>query len=167
MSRRLVRTLLAVSACLLIGQSSWAESDQRLVHFKARVGKVAQLTVGVNSITFRAANPDENVRISARENGIKITVKTRTGRSDPVSLYVLAEGDLDSGSHTIPIHNVSWWTSGEGFRSGTLSKTVPQFVGAWEGSGIREGVLHYYLDNSWDYPMGQFDTTITYMLTIP
>ena len=167
MKELLFRTVLIILICLVFVRPSLAESDQKLLQFKVAVGKLAQFTVEVSSMSFRGGNPDENVLIPAIENGIKIKVRTRAGRSDPISLYVLADGDLVSGSHTIPVHNVSWRTSGEGFKGGALSKGVPQVVGAWEGSGIREGVLYYYLDNSWNYPMGQYEATITYMLTIP
>ena len=112
-------------------------------------------------------DPDETRQIPAIPNDIKGIVKVRTGGTDLTNLNIIADGDLRSGSDTIPVQNVVWQASGQGFRSGTLSKSTVQTAGSWKGSGVREGVFRYYLNNSWNYQKGKYRVIVTYTLTTP
>ena len=134
---------------------------------RAKIEKVAKLIVDANTITFPSMDPDETKQIPAIQNDIKVIVKVRTGSTSPVDLNIIADGDLASGSDTIPVQNVIWQASGQGFMSGTLSKSAVQTAGSWKGSGVREGVFRYYLNNSWNYQRGEYQVTITYTLTTP
>jgi len=134
---------------------------------RAKIEKVAKLIVDANTITFPSMDPDETKQIPAIQNDIKVIVKVRTGSTSPVDLNIIADGDLASGSDTIPVQNVIWQASGQGFMSGTLNKSTVQAAGSWKGSGVREGVFRYYLNNSWNYQRGEYQVTITYTLTTP
>ena len=112
-------------------------------------------------------DPDEGKQISALQGDIKVTVKARTGSTSPVNLNLIADGDLASGPDIIPIQNVSWQATGQGFMSGTLNKTTVRTAGSWLGSGIREVAIRYYLNNSWNYQKGQYQVSVTYTLTTP
>ncbi len=144
-----------------------AATDIKSLVVRASVGKAAKLVVDTNTIFFPDAGADEVKQIPASQNDIKVIVKARTERSSPVSLNVMADGDLTSGADIIPIQNVTWQAAGQGFRGGILSKTSPQTAGSWVGSGIREGTFRYFLLNSWDYQKGDYQVTLTYTLTIP
>ena len=144
-----------------------AATDSKSLLIKADIGPVVKLIVGNHSITFPSIDPDEQQQIPALENDTKVTVKARTGSNSPVSLKITAEGDLVSGSDSIPIQNVIWQATGLGFMNGTLSKSSPQAAGSWVGSGIREGSFRYYLNNSWNYPVGNYRVNIIYSLTAP
>lgn len=144
-----------------------AATDTKSVVVKANIGEIVKVVVDTNSITFPNSDPDETKRVPALENNVKVTVKARTGGLSTVTLKIIADGDLVSGADTIPIENVIWQASGEGFRSGTLSKSNLQTAGAWKGSGIHEGVFGYYLLNSWNFLKGNYQATITYTLTSP
>jgi hypothetical protein len=146
---------------------SIAASDTKSLVIKANVGKVAKLIVETNTITFPNMDPDETKQVPALENDIKLTVKARTGSTSPVTLNIIADGDIVSGPDTIPIQNVTWQASGQGFLSGTMSKTTSQTAGSWTGGGIREGIFRYYLNNSWNYATGVYQATITYTLITP
>jgi hypothetical protein len=148
-------------------ETCYAAKDAKSLIVKAYVGKAAKLVVDTNTITFPDAGADEVKQIPASQNDIKVTVKARTERGSPVTLNVMADGDLASGSDSIPIQNVTWQAAGQGFRGGTLSKTSPQAAGSWTGSGTREGVFRYYLLNSWNYQKGDYQVTLTYTLTVP
>ncbi len=134
---------------------------------RAKIEKVAKVIVDANTITFPSMDPDETKQIPAIQNDIKVIVKVRTGSTSPVNLNIIAEGDLASVSDTIPVQNVIWQASGQGFMSGTLSKSTVQTAGSWKGSGVREGVFRYYLNNSWNYQRAEYQVTITYTLTTP
>jgi hypothetical protein len=146
---------------------SVASTDTKSIVIKAKIEKVAKLIVDTNTIIFPSIDPDEAKQVPALQNDIKVTVKARTGSTSPVNLNIVADGDLVSGSDTIPIQNVLWQASGQGFMSGTLSKSTVQKAGSWTGSGIREGIFRYYLNNSWNYQRGEYQVTITYTLITP
>ena len=134
---------------------------------KAKIEKILKLIVDTNSITFPHNDPDETAEIPALQNDVRVVVKARTENTSPVTLNLIADGDLVSGSDTIPVQNVIWQASGMGFLGGTLSKSSGQTAGSWRGSGIREGTFRYYLRNSWNYSKGDYQVTITYTLTTP
>jgi hypothetical protein len=160
-------TALIISMCLIAPDISVASTDTKPLVIKARVGKVVKLIVETNTVTFPNMNPDELKQIPALQGDIKVTVKARTGSSSPVTLNLIAEGDLISGPDTIPVQNVIWQASGQGFLSGTLSKSTVQTAGSWTGSGIREGIFRYYLNNSRNYQKGEYQVTVTYTLSTP
>ena len=165
--RKFVFIPLLLSFSLLPFKISTAATDSKSLFIKADIGPAAKLIVGNQSITFPSTDPDEQQQIPALENDIKVTVKARTGSNSQVSLKIIAEGDLISGSDSIPIQNVIWQGTGLGFVNGTLSKSSYQAGGSWVGSGIRQGSFRYYLNNSWNYPVGNYRVNIIYSLTAP
>jgi hypothetical protein len=148
------------------GESIAATATKSLV-IKAKVEKLAKLTVDTNTITFPSMDPDETKQIPAVQNDIKVIVKARTETTSPVSLNVVADGDLVSGPDIIPVQNVTWQATGTGFMAGTLSKISFQTAGSWKGSGVREGTFRFFLNNNWNYQRGEYQVTITYTLTTP
>jgi len=159
--------VLAISLLLTFSGRSVAATDSKSVVINAKIEKVAKLIVDTNTIIFPNMDPDEAKQVEALQNDIKVIVKARTGSTSPVSLNVIADGDLVSGPDTIPVQNVIWQASGQGFSGGTLSKSTIQTAGSWKGSGVREGVFRYYLNNSWNYQKGEYQVTITYSLATP
>ena len=105
------------------GISTAATATKSLV-VKAKVGKAAKLIVNTNTITFPNIDQNEAKQVPAIRNDIKVIVKVRTGSTSPISLNIIAGGDLASGSDTIPVQNVIWQASGQGFVSGTLSSPL-------------------------------------------
>jgi hypothetical protein len=165
--RNIILLILIILIWLIISGISLASTDTKSLVIKARIDKVAKLIVDTNLITFPNIDPDEVKQIPAIQNDVKVTVKARTGSTSPVNLNIIADGDLVSGPDIIPIQNVTWQASGQGFLGGTLSKTSAQLAGSWKGSGIREGLFRYYLNNNWNYQKGEYQVTITYTLTTP
>ena len=158
---------ILISVLFITSGMSIASTDTKSIVIKARIDKVAKLIVDTNLITFPNMDPDEVKQIPALQNDVKVTVKARTGSSSPVNLNIIADGDLVSGPDIIPVQNVIWQASGQGFLGGTLSKSTVQTAGSWRGSGIREGFFRYYLNNNWNYQKGEYQVTITYTLTTP
>ncbi|HZT44280.1 MAG TPA: hypothetical protein VFA07_19095 [Chthonomonadaceae bacterium] len=115
-------------------------------------------TLGSSSIDFPSADPSTIFSIAANENPIFISVKSSAKTTWNVS--VLAGGDLLSGSDTIPISNVSWTATGASFVGGTLSSTVSRTVGSGEQNA--SGTLSFFFANSWNYPAGAYEQTITF-----
>jgi hypothetical protein len=166
--RRSLGTIaLMVSMSMVASGISIAATDTKSIVIKAKVEKVAKVIIDTNTITFPNMDPDEVKQVPALQNDIKVTVKARTGSTSPVNLHVIADGDLVSGPDTIPVQNVIWQASGQGFLSGILSKSTVQTAGSWKGSGVREGVFRFYLNNSWNYQKGEYRVTVTYTLTTP
>lgn len=165
--KNLILVVIMIPIIFISYGISLASTDTKSIVIKAKIEKVAKLIVDTNSIIFPNQDPDEMKLIPSVQNDIKVTVKARTGSSSPVNLNIVADGDLVSGTDVIPIQNVNWQASGQGFIGGTLSKSKVQTAGSWIGSGIREGAFRYYLNNSWNYQKGEYQVTITYTLATP
>ena len=112
----LFTAILAASTVLIFSGTSSASTDSKTLFIKAKIDKVAKLVVDSDTITFPNMDPDEAKQIPALQNDVKVTVKARTGSSSPVSLHVIADGDLVSGSDVIPVQNVHMAGPGFGFR---------------------------------------------------
>jgi len=165
--KNLTSIALVISLLLVFSGTLFAATDTKSIVMKAKIEKMAKLIVDTNTIVFPSIDPDEARQVPALQNDIKVIVKARTGSTSPVNLNVIADGDLTSGIETIPVQNVMWQASGQGFSDGTLSKSTVQTAGSWKGSGVREGVFRYYLNNSWNYQKGEYQVTVTYTLTTP
>ncbi|HTI36669.1 MAG TPA: hypothetical protein VL484_03845 [Vicinamibacterales bacterium] len=120
---------------------------------------------GTNSVTFADADPDTTPSIAAP--ALTIDVKSRTSAASNVTLTVVSNQDLTSGSDVIGIANLTWTSTGTGFAAGTMNKTTAQTVGSWTGSGTRSGTVTLKLANSWAYNAGAYTATLTYTLTAP
>jgi hypothetical protein len=138
-----------------------------MVDVDAAVNSSAQLTLTPLTINFPDADPDVTPRINAIENPVRVTVQAQTGKKKTVTLTVLAQGDLASGPDSIPISNVMWTATGDGFAPGTMSKSAAVTAGTWVGPGIRRGAFSYTLANSWNYHRGSYRATVIYTLSAP
>ena len=133
---------LVILLLLIFPGTLFAATATKSIVMTAKIEKMSKLIVDTNTITFSNGS-DETGQVPALQNDIKVTVKARTGSSSPVNLNIIADGDLTSGSETIPVQNVIWQASGQGFSDGTLSKSTVQTAGSWTGSGVREGAFRY------------------------
>jgi hypothetical protein len=152
---------------LLLGGAAWAATDTKNLTINAAVAARATLTLGSAAINFPDSDPDTVNPIPATENAVSVTAKVRTGAASNPTLTVQASGPLTSGTDTIAISNVTWTATGSGFSAGTMNSTTPQTCGSWTGSGNRSGTFSYFLVNSWDYQVGNYTATATYLLTAP
>jgi len=158
-------TLLAV--LWIVGGNAEAAANTVIVDVDAAVGSAVQLSISPQSINFPDADPDVTPRINAMENPVRVTVQAQTGKKKTVTLTVLAQGDLASGPDSIPISNVRWTATGEGFVPGTMSKSAAVTAGTWVGPGIRRGAFSYSLANSWNYHRGSYRASVIYTLSAP
>jgi hypothetical protein len=168
MGKKAVAGIMAFAclAVLSVSAVGWAATDQQTLTINATVAEKAKLTLGVAAINFPDSDPDSVPSIGATENPVSVTVKAQTGSISTVTLTVQANGDLESGSDSIPITNVTWTASGSGFQSGTMD-TSAQPAGSWTGSGRRDGEFNYFLANDWNYQTGSYTQTVVYTLTAP
>jgi hypothetical protein len=129
------------------------------------VNSKARLTLS-GSVAFPDDDPDtSNPLISTTD--VSVSVKARTSASGNVTLTVLANGDLTSGTDVITVGNLTWTATG--LSAGTMAKAPATAValGSWTGSGNHSGTQTYGLVNSWSYVPGTYQTTINYTLTAP
>ena len=123
------------------------------------------LQVQPNTISFASADPDTVPLISA--SPIRVSYIAQGQRSTPWTITVVAEGQLISGTSTIPISNVSWTaTPTPTFRNGTLS-TVPQILATGTGLAIERGDVTFKFANSWNHNVGTYTQTVTFTLSSP
>ena len=125
----------------------------------------AKLSFSANSIVFPDGDPDVLPMLDA--GPVTITAKARASAGATVSLTVQAADDLRSGIDTIPADALTWMASGPGFTAGTMSRTSPQLVASWSGSGVRVGTQSYRFRNRWTYGSGTYTTSLLYTLTLP
>ena len=128
------------------------------------------LSVSPATISFPTADPDVVPTISAAP----ITVQVRVRQLVPIvgqwQLSVLANGDLVSGSSTIPVTNVTWnATPAPPFQNGTLSRTTAQRMagGTANENPAVNGSVTFRLANSWTYIAGTYTQTLVFTLSSP
>jgi hypothetical protein len=128
------------------------------------------LSVSPRTIAFPTADPDVVPTMSAAP----ITVQVRVRQLLPIigqwHLSVLANGDLVSGSSTIPVTNVTWTaTPAPPFQNGTLSRTTAQRMAGGTGNlnPAVNGSVTFRLVNSWTYTAGTYTQTLVFTLSSP
>jgi hypothetical protein len=131
---------------------------------KQMLGSRAKLVVETNTVTFQINRVGRLISIPALENDVKVVIEAPSGGA---CLQLVVEGDLVSGSDIIPIEEVVWQVSGDGFMGGTLSKKTAQKTGSWIRGGVAEGHFRFFLNNVRDYPEGKYWATLTFTLTAP
>ncbi len=173
---KITKILITPLALLLLAGPVWAASATQDVIIKATVSARATLSftgLGAgNSINFADADPGTITSIGANENGAATCIcKVRTGSTSNPTLTCKAADDLkNADTGVIPISKVTW-TAASPFINGTMGKTDQTVSATWTSSGIYQGPLNYYLNNSspdaWGWPTGSYSATVTYTLTAP
>ena len=158
--------VMAAAVVALCSTPAFAQATASgTVTVTANVNAKAKLTLGAASVTFNDADPDVTPLLSATA-ALSVDVKARTAAASTVSLTVQAGADLDNGSATIPINNLTWTASGTNFVAGTMGTTASTLA-SYSGGGNFSGSQTYRLVNSWGYATGTYTATITYTLTAP
>ena len=133
----------------------------------ANLGAIAKLSLSSNGLSFPDADPDTVPLIPAAGGAITITAKARASAGETVTVTLVAADDLRSGLDTIPAGALTWTASGAGFVDGTVSRTTPQIVASWTGSGVRAGTQTFRFANSWTYRTGTYSVSLLYTLVSP
>ena len=168
MRKTLWRVGLTTAAVVLLSSSS--AYAQQVVNTPLTVtvivGSRARLTLSTAGITFADADPTAVPVMNA--GPVTVDVGARTAAASPVTLTVLASGNLTTpGGAVITINNLTWAGSGD-MVGGVANATTAQNVsGAWVGSGLRTGTQLFSLPNSWLYVPGTYSATLNYTLTVP
>ncbi len=172
MSCRLLGAGLCALLLVLASQGPgalWAaQSDQVVVGMEIVAAEMAGLTLGTNAISFPDADPDTRPAIPASQNPVSVTVLADPTGMKNITLDVRAEGHLASGGNAIPIGNVTWTATGDGFQGGQMNLTN-QPAGRWRTNRpmTATGTFSYFLANSWQYATGNYSAKVVYTLTVP
>jgi hypothetical protein len=151
------------------GPAMAAPGDQVIVDMRVLFASGATLTLGYNTINFPNADPDTTPSIPASQNPVSVRCRITGAIASNVTLTMQANGNLISGSSSIPISNVTWTATGTGYVSGTMN-TTPVSAGSWPntaGNQTFNGNFSYFLSNSWNYATGNYTASVTYTLTAP
>jgi hypothetical protein len=127
----------------------------------------ARVSFSAASVTFPDADPDAMPLVSSVPAGITVSARARVPPNTQVLLTVQATDDLRSGVTVLPASLVTWTATGTGFTGGMLSRSAPQLVGRWTGSGVRTGTQHFRFENRWTHPTGTYSATLVYTLATP
>lgn len=168
-SPRHFRLPLVVAVGVLVGVVSGILRAQSTASgtLSVNITSVAALSISSATLTFPDADPDLVPQVPSSQGPLTVTARARAARNATVTLTVLAADDLRSGISTIPAGALTWTGTGAGFVSGTVSRTAPQLVASWSGSGNRTGAQDYRFRNQWTYPSGTYSVTLLYTLTAP
>jgi hypothetical protein len=127
----------------------------------------ARVSFSTTSITFPDADPGATPLVASVPAGVTISARARLPRNSQVTLTLQSTDDLRSGVTVLPASLITWTMTGAGFSNGTLSRTTPQLVGRWTGSGVRTGTQNFRFENRWTHPTGVYSTTLVYTLASP
>lgn len=156
-----------ISLRLTAGTGGGQVQQSKTFTLSPTVAAMAKLKLGLLTLNFPDQDPDGFPSVSADVNPLSVTSSARTGSNSTATMTCLAGGDLVSGTHSIPISNMSWTSSGSGYLPGTMSRTIAQNAGSWRGPGQYTGTFTYFLTNLWSYVIGNYSTTISYTLNAP
>lgn len=128
------------------------------------------LTLSSSSIAFPDEDPTTMPVITAVPGLLSYTTKCTGSAGLAVTLTVLANGHLQSGSNIININNLSFQKASGGTcpgttSGGTLSTTVAQSVLATTGNINCTDKLVFNLVNSYSYAVGNYSAVLTFTLT--
>ena len=169
MVRISVSCMVAAASLLLafaLAGKAGADTTSANLTINVSVLSSANLTLGANTLSFRAADPITHPVIAAVENPIPVIAKVRS--NDPLTLLVIALDDLRNGDAVIPASAITWTAAGAPFMGGALSKVSGQPAARFPtGSGIYSSYFNFFLENGAGYLPGTYSTTINYTLTTP
>jgi hypothetical protein len=156
-----------MTAASSFGQPPSGSSVTDTATLNANLTPIAKLTLSSSTLSFPDADPDTVPLVPGVPATIDITSKARARAGATVILTLQADDDLRSGVDTIPASTISWTATGAGFVGGTVSRTAPQTVASWIGSGLRSGSQTFTFVNSWDYAVGTYTLSLVYTLSAP
>lgn len=130
--------------------------------------QILNLSLSRTTIPFASADPDTTPSIQAPV--VSVTYRVRFNGGNNWQLTLLASGNLDSGSASIPVSNVTWTaTPAPPFQAGTMNATVAQRLAGGTGNinPARTGQVTFWLANSWSYDVGTYSAIFTFTLVAP
>jgi len=164
--RTVTRGGCLLAAVLLAVAADTRAQNSSTVTATFTIAAQTKLIFSATTLTFPDADPDTSP-VAATQNPITVTAGARFGAGQAV-LTVVASDHLRSGMDTMPISALKWTASGPGFVGGTMSMSLAaQTVATWNSSGRYIGSLTFTLDNSWNYAVGNYGTTLIYTLSVP
>lgn len=127
----------------------------------------ARVSFSTSSVTFPDADPGATPFVPSVPAEVTISARARVPRNTQITLTLQSTDDLRSGVTLLPASLITWTVTGAGFAGGTLSRTTPQLVGRWTGSGVRTGTQNFRFENRWTHPTGIYSATLVYTLSSP
>lgn len=164
---RLALLSIVVFAGLAIAGADAVRAQTGITLLLVNLPTQARISLSSTSVTFPDADPGLTPLVPAVPSGITISARARVPRNSQITLTVQSTDDLRSGVTVLPASLVTWTSTGGGFSGGTLSRTAPQLVGRWTGSGARTGTQAYRFENRWTHPVGVYSATLVYTLASP
>jgi hypothetical protein len=158
--RYLALIVFVIAAC-----PAAAAGQTQTATLNAAFSGMAKLSLSAGSLSFPDADPDTVPQVPSTPATVTIVARGRAALNGAVTVTVLASDDLRSGISTLPASTITWTATGAGFVAGTLSKTTPQPVGTWTGSGVRSGTQSFFFQNLWTHPTGTYTLTLLYTLS--
>src|SRR4051794_37304514 len=167
MNGRRFRISLLAWAFAALPATAGAQPATNTATLSADIRTIAKLSLSSTTVSFPDADPDVLPLVSPVGGALSITAKARATTGSQVLLTVQAADDLRSGVNVIAATAITWTTTGNGFASGTVSKSAPVTVAQWTGSGVRSGTQTLFFRNLWTYATGTYTASLLYTLSAP
>jgi hypothetical protein len=161
-----MRIALVSSAVILLAVVA-IEAQRGTAVLLVNLPALARVSFSATSVTFPDADPTTMPLVASVPVDITISVRARVQPNGQVTLTVQSTDDLRSGVTVLPPSLITWTVTGSGFAGGILSRSAPQLVGRWTGSGVRVGTQNYRFENRWTHPTGIYSATLVYALASP
>src|SRR5262245_30024212 len=110
MRKTLVKVGLASAAVLLMSNSADAQTVNQNLNVQLTIGSRAQLTLSTNTLVIPDQDPATVATLDAPQ--LTVNVGARTASAQPITLTVLAGGNLTGTGGTITINNLTWTAGG-------------------------------------------------------
>ena len=165
-----MRAAILTSAVLLAGLATGASvvrAQRGTTLLLVTLPTTARVSFSTTSVTFPDADPDATPSVPSVPAAVTISARARVPRNTQITLTLQSTDDLRSGVTVLPASLITWTVTGAGFTGGTLSRTTPQLLGLWTGSGVRTGTQSFRFENRWTHPTGTYSATIVYTLASP
>ena len=161
---------LTLFLAILTGTSlamSPATTESSPVSFSVNLKEWFILEVQTPEAILKAEGPaGANVTATMSPDGIPALVKALTvvAGNQAVELRVQVFGDLVGPSgETLPLSDVSWEGSGDGFLSGRFTSIGGGVLARWTGPGYHEGSVRYFSSKA-DLSETKYSQRIVYSL---
>ena len=139
--------------------------------------KIDAFTISPASISLPDQDPDLFPEVSTAADVTAAFSISKLKSAQNWILEIYSDGNLISGSDTIPIVNVRWTVTGSGtpppssLQNGTFSLGVYQETGRGLGDAAGNATVtcyfRFHLNNLWSYATGNYSKLITLRLTVP
>lgn len=150
------------------GTSAQVDLDLRLEVRSYLLLQIGSSGTQVDTVQFLVNDIPENQPLVEGDYQPLVQISSNIGRSFAISLSADSSGGLHGEGGTMPFSIIRWEGTGDlSGSNGTFNGTANQSIFHFPGKGERKGSLRFFYRNTYDYPPGIYQGTVTFTLSAP